>query len=111
MSLTPPRMLLDIRGQSASLTRVLEQQCGVGHGQLLKAAALLRSSNRVVIVGMGASLNAAIPLENLLCEHGVESVSVEAGEFLHYRQSAYPDATIVVVSRSGESGEAPTLSW
>lgn len=109
MSLTPPRMLLDIRGQSASLTRVLEQQCGVGHGQLLKAAALLRSSNRVVIVGMGASLNAAIPLENLLCEHGVESVSVEAGEFLHYRQSAYPDATIVVVSRSGESVEVAKL--
>src|SRR5258708_13393779 len=96
-------MVLDIRGQSASVTRVLEQQCGAGHGQLLKAAALLRSSNRVVIGGMGASLNAAIPLENLLCVHGIESCSVEAGEFLHYRLSAYPDATIAIVSRSGES--------
>ena len=109
MSLTPLRMVLDIRGQSASLTRVLEQQCGAGHGQLLKAAALLRSSNRVVIVGMGASLNAAIPLENLLCVHGIESCSVEAGEFLHYRLSAYPDATIAIVSRSGESVEVAKL--
>jgi glucosamine--fructose-6-phosphate aminotransferase (isomerizing) len=109
VSLTPPRMVLDIRGQTASLTRVLDQQCGVGHGPLLKAAALLRSSKRVVIVGMGASLNAAIPLENLLCVRGIESVSVEAGEFLHYRLSAYPDATIAVVSRSGESVEVAKL--
>ncbi|HEY4974061.1 MAG TPA: hypothetical protein VII41_10655, partial [Steroidobacteraceae bacterium] len=109
MSLTLPRMVLDIRGQTASLARVLGQQCGVGHGPLLNAAALLRSSKRVVIVGMGASLNAAIPLENLLCMHGIESVSVEAGEFLHYRLSAYPDATIAVVSRSGESVEVAKL--
>src|SRR6267142_6239151 len=65
LSLTPPRMLLDIRGQSASLDRVLGQQCGVGRLPLLEAAALLRSAKRVVIVGIGASLNAAIPLENL----------------------------------------------
>jgi glucosamine--fructose-6-phosphate aminotransferase (isomerizing) len=109
VSLTPPRMLLDIRSQSASLDRVLEQQCGIGHAPLLEAAALLRSAKRVVIVGMGASLNAAIPLENLLCVHGIESCSVEAGEFLHYRLSAYPDATIVVVSRSGESVEVAKL--
>jgi glucosamine--fructose-6-phosphate aminotransferase (isomerizing) len=109
VSLTPPRMLLDIRGQSASLNRVLEQQCGVGHVPLLEAATLLRSAKRVVIVGMGASLNAAIPLENLLCMHGIESCSVEAGEFLHYRLSAYPDATIAVVSRSGESAEVAKL--
>jgi glucosamine--fructose-6-phosphate aminotransferase (isomerizing) len=58
---------------------------------------------------MGASLNAAIPLENLLSVHGIESCSVEAGEFLHYRLSAYPDATIAVVSRSGESVEVAKL--
>ena len=109
MSLTPPRMLLDVRGQSASLDRVLEQQCGVGHAPLLEAAALLRSAKRVVIVGIGASLNAAIPLENLLCAHGIESCSIEAGEFLHYKLAAYPDATIAVVSRSGESVEVAKL--
>lgn len=109
MSLTPPRMLLDIRGQSASLDRSLEQQCGAGRLALLEAAALLRSAKNVVIVGMGASLNAAIPLENLLCAHGIGSCSIEAGEFLHYRLSAYPDATIAVVSRSGESVEVAKL--
>lgn len=105
MSVNPPRLVLDIGSQPASLERVLKQQCSEGHGPLQKAALLLRSAKRVVIVGIGASLNAAIPLENLLCAHGIESCSVEAGEFLHYRLSAYPDATIVVVSRSGESVE------
>ena len=75
---------------------------------LLEAAAV-RSAKRVVIVGIGASLNAAIPLENLLCAHGIESCSIEAGEFLHYRLAAYPDATIAVVSRSGESVEVAKL--
>jgi fructoselysine-6-P-deglycase FrlB-like protein len=103
LSLTPPRMLLDIRGQPASLERALEQQCGAGHLALLEAAALLRSAKKVVIVGMGASLNAAIPLENLLCAHGIESWSIEAGEFLHYRLSAYPDATIAL-GRIGRGG-------
>ena len=79
MSLTTPRLARDIHGQSTSLARVLEQQCSRGRAQLLEAAALLRSSERVVIVGTGASLNAAIPLENLLCSHGIDSCSVEAG--------------------------------
>jgi glucosamine--fructose-6-phosphate aminotransferase (isomerizing) len=105
MSLTTPRLALDIRGQSASLARVMDQHCGAGRARLQEAAGLLRSSARVVIVGMGASLNAAIPFENLLCSHGIKSCSVEAGELLHYRLAACQDATIVVVSRSGESIE------
>jgi glucosamine--fructose-6-phosphate aminotransferase (isomerizing) len=107
--LATPRLALDIRGQPASLARVFEQQRGAGHVQLHKAAALLRSSKRVVIVGIGASLNAAIPLENFLCAHGIETCTVEAGEFLHYRLTAYQDATVAVVSRSGESIEIAML--
>jgi glucosamine--fructose-6-phosphate aminotransferase (isomerizing) len=105
MSLTAPRLARDIHGQSTSLARVLEQQCSRGRAQLMEAAALLRSSKRIVIVGIGASLNAAIPLENLLCSHGIDSCSIEAGELLHYRPAAYRDAAFTVVSRSGESVE------
>src|SRR5258707_15332565 len=84
MSLTTPRLALDIRAQSASLARVLDQHCGAGRAPLREAADLLRSSARVVIVGIGASLNAAIPFENLLCSHGIKSCSVEAGGVLHH---------------------------
>ena len=104
-----PRLALDIRGQSASLARVLDQQCGAGRARLHQAAALLRTSKRVVITGIGASLNAAIPLENFLCSRGIGTCSIEAGELLHYRSAACHDATVVVVSRSGESIEIAML--
>lgn len=104
-----PRLASDIRGQSASLARVLDQQCGAGRGELRQAAALLRRSKRVVITGIGASLNAAIPLENFLCAHGIGTSSVEAGELLHYRSAACENATVAVVSRSGESIEIEKL--
>lgn len=109
MQLTMPRMAKDIEGQSASLARVLEQQCGEGRAQLLEAAALLRSSGRSVIVGVGASLNASVALESLLCSLGIPSISVEAGEFLHYRHETCRGAAVVVVSRSGESIEIARL--
>jgi glucosamine--fructose-6-phosphate aminotransferase (isomerizing) len=102
-------MLLDILGQTSSLQRVLEQQCGPGCKALNEAARLLHKAKSVVMVGMGASLNAAMPLDNLLCAHGIEACSLEAGEFLHYRLAAYPEATVVLVSRSGESVEVARL--
>ncbi|HYK99811.1 MAG TPA: SIS domain-containing protein [Steroidobacteraceae bacterium] len=104
-----PRLALDIRGQSASLARVLDQQCGAGRTQLRQAAALLRRSKRVVITGIGASLNAAIPLESFLSSRGIGTCSIEAGELLHYRSAACQDATVAVISRSGESIEIAML--
>src|SRR5512138_460510 len=96
-----PRLVSDIEGQSASLARVLQQHCGAGRAPLLEAAALLRSSASCVVVGIGASLNASIVLENLLWAHGCNASCVEAGEFLHYRQETRRGAAVVVVSRSG----------
>lgn len=109
MALAPPRLALDIRGQAASLEHVLEQHCGAGRARLEEAAAVLRASRRIVVVGIGASLNAALALTNLLSLHGIESCAVEAGELLHYRRPTYQDATVVLISRSGESIEIATL--
>lgn len=108
--MTPaPRLVRDIQGQAASLARVFEQHSGAGRTRLQEAAALLRASRRVVITGIGASLNAAIPLDCLLCDHGMASCIVEAGELLHYRPRACQDATVIMVSRSGESVEIAML--
>lgn len=106
---TTPRLVLDIRGQPASLARVLDRQEGAGSVCLREAAALLRKSKRIVITGIGASLNAAIPLENLLCSRGIAACIVEAGELLHFRTAACQDATVAVISRSGESIEIAML--
>jgi len=81
----------------------------MGRPELLRAAQVLRSSRRVVVTGIGASLSAGLPLESLLCSRGIDTCVVEAGELLHYRLPACADAAVVVVSRSGESIEIAML--
>lgn len=102
-------MIARIGAQAASLVQVLEHQCGEGYEALVRAAELIRSRVQVVITGMGASFFAALPLESQLCEQGINAVAVEAGELLHFRQSAYRDAVVLAVSRSGESIEIAKL--
>ncbi len=100
------RLALDIVNQPAAVARTLAYHSGPGRLALQEAARLIRAAPRIVIVGMGASLNASIAaLENALCTHGKDALAVEAGELLHYRRGLYQDATFVVVSRSGESVE------
>lgn len=99
----------NILAQPKSLDCVLRQQCGEGKGSLLRAAALLRSGRRILITGIGASMFASIPLEYFLCAHGIDAVTIEAAELLHYRQEAFRDAVAIVVSRSGESIEVAKL--
>lgn len=98
-----------IESQTASLRRVLAYQCGAGAEALQTAAKLIRTSQQIVITGMGASFYAAIPLESYLCGLGISAIAIEAGELLHFRQNAYPNALFVVVSRSGESIEIAKL--
>jgi glucosamine--fructose-6-phosphate aminotransferase (isomerizing) len=109
MQMKMPRLAEDIQAQPASLASVLRQQCGEGRDELLHAASLLRSAKRVVITGIGASMFASIPLENLLCSRGIDAVSIEAAELLHYRCNAYREAVVIMVSRSGESIEIVKL--
>ncbi|MGA2987815.1 MAG: SIS domain-containing protein [Terriglobia bacterium] len=109
MQLKLPRLAENIQAQPASLARVLQQHCGMGRDKLLHAASQLRTAKRVVITGIGASMFASIPLEYLLCSHGIDAVTVEAAEFLHYRCNAYRDAVVIVVSRSGDSVEIAKL--
>jgi glucosamine--fructose-6-phosphate aminotransferase (isomerizing) len=104
-----PRLIRDIEAQPESLVNVLDAHWGSGRSALLRAAASLQSARTVVIVGMGASLNAGIALEYLLCSHGIEAYCVEAGEFLHFRRGAGRDGVIVAISRSGESVEIVKL--
>ena len=107
--LNEPRIYQDIRSQANSLAGVLRYQCGEGLPAMLKAAALLRSSTRVLITGMGASMFASIPFEYALCARGIDATLVEAAELLHYRQACYGDALWIIVSRSGESIEIKRL--
>lgn len=102
------RMMNDILGQPASLSRVMEHQFGAGRDTLNAAAGALRDAARIVITGMGASLFAATPLAYYLRSAGKDVQLIEAGELLYFGQIA-PGSTVLLVSRSGETIEAVRL--
>ncbi len=108
MTSVPSRLLRDIQSQPDSLDVVLTYQRG-GRNALLEAARVLKHAKRVVITGMGASLNASIPFEHRLCAAGIDATVVESGELLHYPRPLGPESVVVVVSRSGESVEIARL--
>jgi glucosamine--fructose-6-phosphate aminotransferase (isomerizing) len=65
---------------------------------------------RLVLTGMGASLHALHPFELQLTEAGLNAVTVETSELIHYQSRLITeDALLVVVSQSGESAETIRL--
>jgi glucosamine--fructose-6-phosphate aminotransferase (isomerizing) len=103
------RLLTDIQRQEPSLARVLAHQSGKGRPTLAEAAQFLRAARKIVVTGIGASLHAAFPLHYELATNGFDSSIVESGELLHYQERLCSRATVVVVSRSGESVEIVKL--
>lgn len=75
-----------------------------------KLRGLSRRNGPVVFIGMGASYCASFGGSVLLQSHGRLSISVDAGEWLHYAQSVWNDAALsVLLTASGESAELVEL--
>jgi glucosamine--fructose-6-phosphate aminotransferase (isomerizing) len=105
-----PPLVENILAQSNSLESVMAHQYGAGREALLAAAGLLRSSHRIVMSGMGASLHACIPLANFLVDQGTAVSVIETAELLHFQTNILKAGTaVVLVSRSGESIEVTRL--
>jgi glutamine---fructose-6-phosphate transaminase (isomerizing) len=102
-------MLADVSGQPDSLAEVLDWQRGEGRDSVERAAAVLRTAGRIVITGMGASLNAGLLLDYHLRQRGFPSVAIDAAELLHFGGETARNAAVVVVSRSGETVEVVKL--
>ncbi len=98
-------LLENIRAQPKALRQVADYQLGPGREALLRSAELIRSSNRVILSGMGASAFACVPVAYAL---GTEVI--DSSELLYFRQSILKqETTVVLVSRSGESVEVIKL--
>jgi glutamine---fructose-6-phosphate transaminase (isomerizing) len=95
--------------RTQSLAGVLAYQSGAGRAVLEEAASVLRNARRIVVTGMGASLNAAMLLDYHLRAQGLPSGAIEASELLHFGGSLAADSVVVLVSRSGETVEAVRL--
>ena len=100
-------MVENILAQGTSLRTVIAHQYGEGRQALVDAGTLLRSSKQIVLTGMGVSYNVCLPLSNFLAERGVVAPVIETAELLYFQnQILTQGATVVLVSRSGESVEA-----
>lgn len=101
----------NILAQPEAIRTVAAHQFGPGQPALLRSGALLKSSARIILSGMGGSLFACIPLSYYLAERGVFASVIETSELLHSYSAALHETTVVVlVSRSGETVEVTKLS-
>jgi glucosamine--fructose-6-phosphate aminotransferase (isomerizing) len=104
------QLFQNILAQPSSLRAVADHHFGPGRNTLVRSGNLLRSSKRIVLTGMGASLSASIPLHYMLAGRGIDVATVETAELLYFLEAGLDrDTVVVLVSRSGESIEALKL--
>lgn len=105
-----PPIVENILSQASSLQTVMGHHYGDGRTALVNAKNLLRSAQRIILSGMGASLNACIPLADFLAARGILVSLIETSELLYFQSELLnPETALVLVSRSGESIEATKL--
>jgi glucosamine--fructose-6-phosphate aminotransferase (isomerizing) len=102
-------ILANIRQQPAVLETIASYVCGDGGPELTKAAGLLRSRSRVVLVGIGGSRYAATPAALFLSDAGVDARVIDASEALYYERIP-SDSAVILVSRSGRTAEMVRLA-
>ncbi len=103
-------LIENILGQPEAVRTVAAHQLGEGKHALLQSSALLRSSQRIILSGMGASLSACIPLSHYLASKGVLVPMIETSELLHSYAPVIDEKTaVILVSRSGETVEVTKL--
>ncbi len=103
-------LLENILAQPQAFAAVARYQLGAGLNAIERASDLLRTGKQIVLTGMGASLFACIPLQYMLAARGISVSVVETAELLYFLEPTLNrDATIVLVSRSGESVELVKL--
>jgi glutamine---fructose-6-phosphate transaminase (isomerizing) len=102
-------VLSDIQTQPQSLDRLLDHLGGAGRENLQLCAEQAASNRHIILSGMGASFFAAIPLSTFLAQRGIVAPVVDTSELLHYQRPVCDNATVILVSRSGETVEATRL--
>ena len=95
--------------QPKTLRKAWDYHQGSGRIPLLMAANKLQQSSPVILSGMGSSHFACLPLYYALAEKGIPSMHISSAELLHYHYPVCRNATVVLVSRSGETVEVVKL--
>jgi len=98
------RLLKDILDQPTQLLHSIDYSLQAGNGPLKQAADLIRQTNNIFIVAIGASWSAGIAIQAAFNEAGVQAVLCDAADFLYFTKIP-PQSAIVFLSRSGRSIE------
>src|SRR5882757_9222411 len=99
---------LECRQQPGLLRELIHAYRGdpVIRDELKKLRSLANEKGPVLFIGMGASLCSSVSGSVLLQSHGRPSISVDAGEWLHYSSSVWDDAALSgLLTTAGESAE------
>jgi glutamine---fructose-6-phosphate transaminase (isomerizing) len=102
------KLLQDILHEPDELLRCLAHTLGPGRAALEAAAERLRGPGPILITGIGSSWHAGMAVETLFHQSGQPALLCDASELLHFGR-IFPGSALIVLSRSGRSGEIVNL--
>ena len=102
------KLFEDIVRQPGRILESLRYTMDDGRVALQRAAEILRQSEFIYIVGMGASWHAGMAMQAIFQSQGRPALLVDASEFLHFTETP-KNAALIVLSRSGRSTEIVKL--
>lgn len=97
-------LLRNIQGQPAAFRDALRYHRENGFAEFQRAAEMLQSAERILIVAIGASFNAGLALSHALSSHGRLATVIDASEFDQI-QTLPKGALAIFLTRSGKSIE------
>jgi glucosamine--fructose-6-phosphate aminotransferase (isomerizing) len=98
----------DILQEPTELSKALTYTLGDGKAALDEAANLLKKAQHIYLVGIGSSYNGGLAVITFFNAAGRPAILCDASELLHFGDVAQ-NATVVVLSRSGQSTEIVKL--
>ena len=102
------KFLDDILKEPTELLKTLSYTLGDGRAALDEAANILKKVQQVYLIGIGSSYSAGLAMITFFHAAGRPAILLDAGEFLLFGEVP-EDAAVVVLSRSGKSGEIVKL--
>src|SRR5882757_7480753 len=98
------KLFQDILKEPVELSKSLSHTLGAGRATLDEAANALRNAEHMYVVGIGSSYSAGLAMVTFFNSAGRPATLYDAAELLYFGEIS-PNATVVMLSRSGKSGE------
>jgi glucosamine--fructose-6-phosphate aminotransferase (isomerizing) len=95
----------DILKEPVELSKSLNFTLGAGRGALDEAANILKKAQHIYLVGIGSSYSAGLAMSTFFHAAGRPVILCDASELLYYGEVSQQNAAVVMLSRSGKSGE------